>query len=164
MRILRVTSEKKKYLPLLLLADEQESMIDRYLEDGDMYVLLDPDEKCVCVVADNGDGEFEIKNIAVDPDSQGQGLGRMMIEYIKKEYLGRCKRLIVGTGDSPLTLPFYHQCGFRELHRIEDFFTDHYDHPIIEAGTKLKDMVILGFTPDTDGGDLKEGRKGNMHE
>ena len=31
-----VFHNKKQYLDLLLLADEQESMIDRYLERGDM--------------------------------------------------------------------------------------------------------------------------------
>ena len=35
---------KKQYLDLLLLADEQESMIDRYLERGDMFVLVDNEE------------------------------------------------------------------------------------------------------------------------
>lgn len=36
-----VTDNKKRYLKLLLLGDEQESMIDRYLERGDMSVMLD---------------------------------------------------------------------------------------------------------------------------
>ena len=31
--------DKRKYLDLLLTADEQESMIDRYLDRGDMFVL-----------------------------------------------------------------------------------------------------------------------------
>ena len=35
MKIYKVT-DKKKYLPLLLLADEQESMIDKYIDDGEM--------------------------------------------------------------------------------------------------------------------------------
>ena len=39
--IFEVTGNKKEYLPLLLLADEQEDMIDRYLEKGAMYVLED---------------------------------------------------------------------------------------------------------------------------
>ena len=30
---------KKQYLSLLLLADEQENMVDRYLEHGTMYVV-----------------------------------------------------------------------------------------------------------------------------
>ena len=34
-----ITTDKKQYLPLLLLADPCEAMIDRYLEAGDMHVL-----------------------------------------------------------------------------------------------------------------------------
>lgn len=34
-----ITQNKKQYLSLLLLADEQEDMIDRYLERGTMYLL-----------------------------------------------------------------------------------------------------------------------------
>ena len=40
-RIIPVMNNKKRYLPLLLLGDEQESMIDRYLERGEMYVMQD---------------------------------------------------------------------------------------------------------------------------
>jgi hypothetical protein len=36
MRIEKVTENKKRYLDLLLLADEQENMIDRYLLNGDL--------------------------------------------------------------------------------------------------------------------------------
>ena len=36
-----IPTDKKQYLSLLLLADEQESMIDRYLERGELYVMLD---------------------------------------------------------------------------------------------------------------------------
>ena len=39
MKIRKVETDKKQYLDLLLLADEQEEMIDRYLERGTMYVL-----------------------------------------------------------------------------------------------------------------------------
>ena len=39
MRIIEVKEDKKQYLDLLLLADEQENMIDRYLDKGKMYVL-----------------------------------------------------------------------------------------------------------------------------
>ena len=40
LQIISVADHRKKYLPLLFLADEQEDMIDRYLAGGDMYVLL----------------------------------------------------------------------------------------------------------------------------
>lgn len=41
MEIKEIKSNKKQYIDLLLLADEQESMIDRYLERGIMYILID---------------------------------------------------------------------------------------------------------------------------
>lgn len=37
MEIRKVTKDKKQYLDLLLLADEQEDMVDKYLERGDMF-------------------------------------------------------------------------------------------------------------------------------
>jgi len=41
MSIIEIKENKKQYLDLLLLADEQEDMIDRYLERGTMYALYD---------------------------------------------------------------------------------------------------------------------------
>lgn len=38
MEIKEIKSNKKQYIDLLLLADEQESMIDRYLERGIIYL------------------------------------------------------------------------------------------------------------------------------
>ena len=46
MNIIEITENKKEYLTLLLLADEQEDMIDRYLDNGRMYVLDDNGIKC----------------------------------------------------------------------------------------------------------------------
>ena len=143
MEIRRIVQDKKRYLDLLLLADEQESMIDRYLERGDMYAgLEDGRAVCVCVAADEG-GVLEIKNLAVAPQMQGRGYGRAMIDFVARTYRDRFSVLRVGTGESPLTLPFYEKCGFEIVGRIENFFTDNYDHPIIEGGVLLRDMVIL---------------------
>ena len=50
MNIKKVTGEKKQYLDLLLLADEQEDMIDKYLERGEMFVLDDHGVKAECVI------------------------------------------------------------------------------------------------------------------
>ena len=62
MEIKKVISDKKEFLDLLLLADEQEDMIDRYLERGDMFVLYDDGLKALCVVTREGEGVYEIKN------------------------------------------------------------------------------------------------------
>ena len=55
MRIREVNKNKKQFISLLLLADEQESMVDCYLEKGTMYVLEDNDVKAECVVTDEGE-------------------------------------------------------------------------------------------------------------
>ena len=143
MEIIEISEHKKKYLDLLLLADEQEDMIDVYLDEGTMYVLDDDGVKGVCVVTNEGDGVLEIKNIAVAPRAQKRGYGRQLIRFIEDKYRGRFQILQVGTGDSPLTVPFYERCGFQRSHSVKDFFTDHYDHPIFECGVQLVDMVYL---------------------
>ena len=38
MNIRKITNNKKEYIDLLLLADEQEDMIDKYLERGEMFL------------------------------------------------------------------------------------------------------------------------------
>ena len=63
MTIIEVIKNKKQFLSLLLLADEQENMIDRYLERGTMYVLNDNGVKAECVVTDECNGILEIKNM-----------------------------------------------------------------------------------------------------
>lgn len=143
MKIREVNEDKKQYIPLLLLADEQESMIDRYLERGTMYVLEDGNVKAECVVTDEGAGILEIKNIAVEPENQGKGYGKALIDFLACKYEGGYSVLQVGTGDSPLTIPFYEKCGFVRSHRVPNFFTDNYDHPIYEGGVQLVDMVYL---------------------
>ena len=143
MEIKEVTAHKKRYLSLLLLADEQESMIDRYLERGTMFVLSDGEVKGECVVTDEGNGILELKNLAVEPACHRMGYGRALIEFLAERYRGQYSVLQVGTGDSPLTVPFYERCGFTCSHRVENFFTEHYDHPIYEGGVQLTDMVYL---------------------
>lgn len=143
MEIKEYGGNKKQLLSLLLLADEQEDMIDRYLERGTMYVLDDDGIKCECVVTDEGDGVLEIKNLAVEPECQGKGYGRAMIDFIAARYKGQFSVLQVGTGDSPLTVPFYEKCGFVRSHCVKNFFTDNYDHPMFECGIQLVDMVYL---------------------
>lgn len=143
MEIRKIEANKKQYLDLLLLADEQEDMINRYLERGTMYVLEENGTKAECVVTDEGDGILELKNIAVRPNAQGKGYGKALVDFLLRTYAGQYTVLQVGTGDSPCTIPFYEACGFRRHHVLKNFFTDHYDHPIYECGVQLVDMVYL---------------------
>ena len=143
MEIREVTDNKKQYLSLLLLADEQENMIDCYLESGTMFILEDSEIKAECVVTDAGNRILEIKNIAVYPEFQGKGYGKKLLNFLEEFYSEDFDILQVGTGDSPLTIPFYEKCGFKRHHIIKNFFIDNYDHPIIECGVQLVDMIYL---------------------
>lgn len=115
MKIREVNENKKQFISLLLLADEQESMVDRYLEKGNMYVLEDGNVKAECVVTDEDNGILEIKNIAVDPQNQGQGYGKALIDFLVSKYADEYSILQVGTGDSPLTVPFYENADLSDL-------------------------------------------------
>lgn len=145
MKIIKVASNKKEYMDLLLLADEQENMINKYLEKGDMFLLIDEGVKAQCIVTNEGSGVYELKNIATIPRFQNKGYGKMLINYILNYYKD-CNIMYVGTGDSTLTIPFYKKCGFKESHRVKNFFVDNYDHPIFENGKQLIDMVYLKWS------------------
>jgi len=127
MRIKKITNNKKQYLDLLLLADEQEDMIDRYLESGDMFALYDD----------------ELKNIATYKKYQGKGYAKALIKFVSDYYKNNYKTMLVGTGETPTILSFYESCGFEKSHFIKNFFTDNYDHPMFEDGIQLIDMVYL---------------------
>ena len=128
---------------MLLLADEQEDMINRYLPHGDLFALYDGDLKSVCVVIQIDGETCELKNIATYKKYQGKGYGTALIQYISDFYKNDYKTMLVGTGETPTILSFYESCGFKKSHRIENFFTDNYNHPIFEEGIQLVDMIYL---------------------
>lgn len=142
MDIREVKDHKKQYIDLLLLADEQEDMVDRYLDRGRMYILInDGKVRSECVITYEVNRTIEIKNLATYPVDQGKGYAKKLINYISEKYKGDYKFLQVGTGDSPLMIPFYLKCGFKPSGQIKNFFVDNYNHPIYEAGQQLIDIV-----------------------
>lgn len=156
MQIVAVAEGRERYRGLLLEADEQWDMVERYLYRGELFVLVADDSdvfdaqaaRACMVVTDEGvmaDGlrVAEIKNLAVAAAWRRRGLGQAMLEFAARRFGATHDALQVGTGESPLTLPFYEACGFSRSHVVPRFFTEHYDHPIIEAGVQLVDMVYL---------------------
>lgn len=41
------------------------------------------------------------------------------------------------------TVSFYRSCGFEYSHSVAGFFTDNYDHIIVEDGKVLTDMLYF---------------------
>ena len=68
------------------------------------------------------------RTLQLVPDYQGKGYAKSLIDFIVEKYREQYAILQVGTGDSPLTIPFYEKCGFVRSHIIPNFFTDNYDH------------------------------------
>ena len=66
---------KKDFLQLLLLGDEDEKMLDRYLKRGDLFALYKGDLKATVVVTQEKEDVFEVKNLAVWPQEQRRGYG-----------------------------------------------------------------------------------------
>lgn len=146
MEIKEIRSRKKEFLPLLLMGDEEERMIDRYLERGTLYAAeIGKKTAAVCVVTEE-EGFAEVKNLAVAPEWRRQGIGRALLEWAGASYRDRYTRLRLGTGDVSPALAFYRRCGFRAIGRLQEFFTKNYSRPIYEEGRLLRDMIILEKT------------------
>ena len=136
-------SEKVNFMELLLLADEDWKMIEKYLYRGELFALYDDGLKSVCVVTQESDCICELKNIATYEKWHGEGYGSKLLNHIFSYYKDKYATMLVGTGDVPWILQFYQKSGFKVSHRIRNFFTDNYDHPMFEGGVQLVDMVYL---------------------
>ena len=144
MKIQQINEEKKRYLDILLQADPQEDMIDKYLQQGKMFALSEAGViKTVAVVVVTGNRRCELKNIATIEEERGKGYGSNLIRYICEHYSESCDEIYVGTGKVPRSIQFYESCGFELSHTVPDFFTENYREPIYDDGIQLRDMVYF---------------------
>jgi ribosomal protein S18 acetylase RimI-like enzyme len=71
-------------------------------------------------------GTFDLYWLAVDPASQGQGVGRALVRDVERDLRSRGARLLlVETSSRPdyeNTRAFYARCGYTEAARIRDFY------------------------------------------
>lgn len=139
------TNDKQKYLSLLLLADPDENMLNKYLNKSDMYILNDKQygDICECVIMDLGNGIIEIKNIATIPHFQNMGYASYLIKYLFNILKNTYHTIIVGTSD--YGVGFYKRLGFVYSHTIYGFFTDNYPEPIYENGVLCENMIYLKY-------------------
>ncbi len=140
--IIEVTARKSDYMDLLLIGDESEEMVRRYVDVCNLYVGFVDGVAVSCIAALAIDaGTVEVKNLAVIPESRRRGVGRRMLAHVEGLHAG-CK-ICLGTGETPSTIRFYQSCGYRYSHRVIGFFTDNYPDPIVEEGITIRDMLYL---------------------
>lgn len=141
-----VNKNRKRYIDLLFIADEQISMIKKYLYRGSMFALYDKNIKSLCIVTEEKQNIYEIKNFVTVPKYQRKGYGKNLISFVVDYYKKIGTELYVGTGDFSEAFYFYKECGFEKSHIVKNFFIDNYDHPIYENGHQLIDMIYLKKT------------------
>jgi ribosomal protein S18 acetylase RimI-like enzyme len=136
---------RQRYLEYLLLADESEVAINKYINDGDMF-SIHYENKMAGVVIFNYHSQLivELKNIALAPNFRGKGLGKLVITKACELYKRKgISKVIVGTANSSIgNLAFYQKVGFRMTEIKKDFFID-YPEPIYEDGIRALDMVMF---------------------
>lgn len=148
--------DPKRFIHLLLIGDESEEMIERYLFRCRVAVgYADGEAVAVCAFTREGERLIEIKNLAVAEGYRRRGFGRGMLDFVERLNAG-C-RFQLGTGETPSTLRFYFGCGYRLSHRVKDFFTDNYPYPIVEEGVTLRDMLYLVKEPGLQSVDRQFG-------
>lgn len=136
----KIDSDRSAYIPLLLEGDEDMSMLNRYLDRGDLFGLFD-NEDVVTLALVTAEGDCaELMNIVTVEKHRGKGYGSLMLSYLSKEF-SAYGYLIAGTGDCSPARLFYEKNGFSLSGLRKDFFLQ-YDHPVIENGRMLTDMVL----------------------
>lgn len=142
--------DRENFLDLLLLADESEQQVRSYMNEGSLFAFIPAGEAGhagMVLAIPTGEGEVELKAVAIAPNAQSKGLGKRMLAVVLAELRGEgYRKAIVGTGNSGIgQLAYYQKAGFR-LHHIErDFFSPErgYDEGIEENGIPLRDMVWM---------------------
>lgn len=141
-----VESENRtQYLDYLLLADENEIIVNTYINDGEMYSIhLNNEIVGVVLFTYHSNQVVELKNIALDPKYRGRGLGKVVITKAFKKFERKgISKVIVGTANSSIgNVAFYQKVGFRMVEIRKNFFKD-YPEPIFEDGIRAIDMVMF---------------------
>ena len=144
MEIREVNSNKENFMEILLIGDEEVSMINKYLESSTLFVLYDNDILIsICAVMEIDSETVEIKNLATYPQYRNKGCASQLLDFVFNRYKKKFKTVILGTGENEITLNFYKKRGFVQTRRIKKFFIDNYSHPIFENGRQLVDMIYL---------------------
>lgn len=130
---------------LLLDADPNKELVEKYIDKGRIFVLKEEKIVAVCVVIDKESEVVEIINLAVEEEFRGRGIGRKIInkviEVMKQDQKSKIE---IGTGNSSIgQLYLYQSCGFEMYELKRNFFVDNYEEEIIENKIRCKHMVKL---------------------
>ena len=142
-------TERERFLPLLLLADESLEQVRSYMQRGALYAFVGHDGVAVGIVLTlpAEQNSVELKAVAVDTTRQNRGIGRRMLAAVIDELRrSGVRRAIVGTANAGIgQLAYYQKAGFRLLRIERDFFSPARGYPAVmeDNGIRLRDMVWM---------------------
>jgi len=156
-RVERFEGERCSLRASFELAEDSALALDAYLRLGTVFVArigddvighlqLVPGEPADCV---------ELKNMAVQPEYQGHGVGRALVDAAVRHAAeaGRSTMVVATATADTGNLRFYQRVGFRMTSVEPDAFTPAtgYPEPIDIDGIELRDRVWFSRTivPDT---------------
>lgn len=147
--------DKEKYMDLLLEADPDEEIVNKYLFDSDMYGIFEDEQLIAEIIITKVDNKTcELKNIATVEKARGKGYGKKLIKKIAQIYSSKYEKMIVGTTQN--NIPFYVKVGFDKYYKTEyNFFIKNYKEEIIDGKLHCIDMYYYYM-------DLKYNKNGDF--
>ena len=140
MEIIKIIKNKEKYLDLILQADPDISIVNKYLNDSDMFAITE-DNKVVSeiIITKVDNDKCELKNISTLNEYRGKGYAGKLIKYVFEIYKSQYKKMIIGTTEN--MIPFYVLNGFNKYHHtVKNFFTDNYLEEIWDGNLHCIDI------------------------
>lgn len=131
---------------LLLLADPSSTMINTYIHDATIAVAVSNEAIVgIYVLSTINFQVAEIKNIAVDPNFQRMGIGKLLLTHAAETAREKgYRKLLIGTANSSTAqLQLYQQLGFDITAIRKHFFTQHYEERLYENGIQCRHMIVL---------------------
>jgi GNAT superfamily N-acetyltransferase len=134
---------------LFELAEDSATELDSYLYEGRVWVARHGDRIVghLQVLQGGAVGTAEIKNMAVLDDQQRKGIGKRLVETVRRVLAAESvDTLIVATATADIgNLRFYQRQGFRFRGVERDVFTPDRGYPpgLLIDGIPLRDRVWL---------------------
>lgn len=139
---------------LLLNADPDRNMVAAYLEQSRVFVVEGTAKGLIGVLVMQPLAEshhYEIMNVSVAPNQQGQGIGKQLMKAALADILTEDPIAVIWVKTGDLTIEaigLYQSVGFEIVDVVKDYFTKHYPEPIYEHGQILRHQVVMRLKND----------------
>ena len=132
---------KEDYIDLLLEADPSRDMIDKYLNDSDVYALKKEDELIsIAVILPISRKTLELKNIITRENYRNKGYAKTLLKSLCGNYKQKYDRMLVGVAEN--NIPFYVKQGFDKYEKtIKNFFIDNYKEEVKDGDLVCTDLI-----------------------